>query len=192
MAGIDEEREAARLGEALNRARQGRFTVEQLAVRSGVSSGLISQIEKGRGNPSFTTLLKLGNALDLPISELLTDHSLPAKESHMVVRASERRQVLVDRVGLTYELMTPDFQRSYSFYRCIIPPDFDNRTSPFDHPGEEAIHLLSGEVEIFLAGRPHHLEPGDTVTFNAKLPHAWRNTTSQPSVLIGAATPPSS
>src|SRR5579863_1958954 len=57
----------AGLGELLKGARVGRFTIEQLAERSGVSAGRISQMERGLGNPSFATLSKVAAALEIPI-----------------------------------------------------------------------------------------------------------------------------
>ena len=56
------------VGKVVRDARRGRFSVEDLSARAGVSSGLISQVERGLGNPSVTTLLKLARALDLPLN----------------------------------------------------------------------------------------------------------------------------
>src|SRR5690348_2456589 len=63
--------EVERLGRLIRSARGERFSLEALAARSGVSAGLLSQIERGIGNPSFQTLLRVAHALDIPVAELL-------------------------------------------------------------------------------------------------------------------------
>ena len=55
----------ADLGQRLREARSGRFTVKELAAAAGVSAGLISEVERGQGNPSFRTLYRISQALDL-------------------------------------------------------------------------------------------------------------------------------
>jgi len=110
----------------------------------------------------------------------------------MVVRSNERRRVLLDRIGLTYELLTPDFQRSISFFLCEIPPGFDNKRYPYEHAGEETTHILRGPLELFLRDQPYLLYEGDTITYDAGTPHAWKNQGIEPALIIGASTPPSS
>ena len=92
------------LGKMLREARRDRFTVEELAQRAGISSGLISQIERGQGNPSFATLEKLVGALDLSLASVFYE---PTKEAEMVVRADERAKLVMPGEGLVYELLTP-------------------------------------------------------------------------------------
>lgn len=56
---------------AIRRARAGRYTLAELAQRAGLSVGLLSLIERGRGNPSLTTLARIAEALDLGLVELV-------------------------------------------------------------------------------------------------------------------------
>ena len=57
----------ASLGELIREARSDRFTIDELSRRAGVSSGRISEIERGLANPSFETLWKLATALETPV-----------------------------------------------------------------------------------------------------------------------------
>jgi transcriptional regulator with XRE-family HTH domain len=66
-----EARPSVALGAAVRRLRQGRFTLAQLAERSGVSVGLLSLIERGRGNPSINTLAGIAEALDVSLPDLV-------------------------------------------------------------------------------------------------------------------------
>ncbi len=62
---------AAALGSVVHTARSGRYTLAALAVRAGISTGLLSLIERGGGNPSFTTLVRLATALDMEPAALV-------------------------------------------------------------------------------------------------------------------------
>jgi transcriptional regulator with XRE-family HTH domain len=64
-------RPSAAIGAVIRGHRAGRYTIAELAQRSGVSSGLLSLIERGRGNPSLETLNRIAAALDLAVVELL-------------------------------------------------------------------------------------------------------------------------
>src|ERR1700748_2596001 len=73
--------EMSRLGRILRAARGDRYSLETLAERSGVSTGLLSQIERGIGNPSFQTLLRVAHALDIPVAALLAGDAGSKPES---------------------------------------------------------------------------------------------------------------
>lgn len=64
----------ARFGAALRqwRVRQ-QLTQEQLAERSGLSYKFIGEIERGKGNPTLTTIARLSGALGVKLSDLVTD-----------------------------------------------------------------------------------------------------------------------
>lgn len=64
-------RPSVALGAAVRRLRRGRFTLAQLAERSGVSVGLLSLIERGRGNPSINTLASIADALEVSLPDLV-------------------------------------------------------------------------------------------------------------------------
>lgn len=186
---INHNQRSGKLGEGIRKARQGRFTVEQLAVRSGVSSGLISQIEKGRGNPSFMTLLKLASALTIPVGELVDDANSESDE-RLIVRKNERAKLHLEHVGLTYELLTPDFQRSLAMIRCTIPGGFDNRERALKHESEESVHVISGQIVCHVGDQEFALSAGDTITYDSRIVHTWRNPTAEPAVVISVVTPP--
>jgi len=153
---------------------------------SGLSAGLISQVERGLGNPSFTTLLKLANALDLPWHALFTG---PTNDTPGFVPANARKKLVHPNEDLTFELLTPDFQGDLAVVRAHIPPHFDNSSRPFRHPGEECTHILSGTLEVLIGADTFVLQAGDSLTYDSGVPHCWRNPGSTPAELISAVTP---
>jgi transcriptional regulator with XRE-family HTH domain len=177
------------LGRVLRETRAAaRLSVEALAAAAGVSAGSISQLERGRGNPSFLTLRRLAAALGVPLGHFLQGPETDA----MVVRADKRKHLrLPTENGLVYELLTPDLTGSLEVLRSQIPPGFDNRGRPFQHVGEECVHLLSGTLQIGIGGRRFELAEGDAITYDSSVPHYWVNVASEVAVIIGAVTPPS-
>jgi transcriptional regulator with XRE-family HTH domain len=177
------------LGRVLHETRvAARLSVEALAAAAGVSAGSISQLERGRGNPSFLTLRRLAAALAVPLG-----HFLQGPETGpMVVRADQRKHLrLPTEHGLVYELLTPNLGGALEVLRSQIPPGFDNRERPFQHVGEECVHLLSGTLRVGIGGRRFELAEGDSVTYDSSVAHYWVNSSGAVAVIIGAVTPPS-
>jgi transcriptional regulator with XRE-family HTH domain len=176
------------LGDLIRAARTGRFTIDELARRSGVSSGRISQIERGLANPSFETLWKLATALQIQMGTFFQG---PAAEERMVVRKDEGKRLVLPHDDLVYELLTPDLQRSLEVFRFHVPPAFDNSRRPITHQGEECIHILEGSLEVTVGEQTFLLGEGDSITYEAVLPHFVRNPGKATAVAIAAVTPPS-
>jgi transcriptional regulator with XRE-family HTH domain len=181
----------AQVGAMVRKLRRERaLTVEALAAAAGLSAGLISQVERGIGNPSFTTLLKLASTLSVPLGTFLSD---PASQpGRNVVRKHERKRLEPPgEGGLVYELLTPDLQRDLQMLHTRMPPGFDGAGQPFRHAGEECQHVLAGQLEIFVGNERYELSEGDSITYDSNLPHWYRNPGAEWAEFIGAVTPPS-
>jgi transcriptional regulator with XRE-family HTH domain len=179
----------SRIGATIREQRVGRFTVEELAERAGVSAGLISQIERGIGNPSFATLLRLASSLDLPLATMFND---PSEGRHnMLVRRADRRRIEIPSQGVVMELIVPDTERKLGVVSMTIPAHFDGANSSDSHEGEECVIVQSGSLVATVGGQEFHLEAGDSLTYDASLPHWWHNRTDSAAVMLAVSTPPS-
>ncbi|MFE9292094.1 helix-turn-helix domain-containing protein [Streptomyces olivaceus] len=190
MAETDE-RGVDQLGRRLSalRARAG-YTISALAASAGVSQGLVSQIERGTGNPSYTTLIKLADALRVPVGTFF-EGSEDAWEPSTVVRAASRRRLSLSDEGLVYELLTPSLRGHLGMMRAEIPPGYNNASAPHQHEGEEVMLLLAGTLHITVGNKVSVLKAGDTITYDASVPHHFHNKGDSRAVIVGAMTPPS-
>jgi transcriptional regulator with XRE-family HTH domain len=181
--------DARALGRLVRSIRVSRgMSIEALAKVAEVSAGGISQIERGVGNPAFTTLVKMAYGMGVPVGSFLrTDQ----EEVGLVVRKDRRKRLVPSEEGLVYELLTPDLQRRLEMIRAQIAAGFDNSDRPFVHEGEECVHLLDGELLIYIDGDEYHLTEGDSITYDPMVPHWYRNPFPRPGILISAITPPS-
>jgi transcriptional regulator with XRE-family HTH domain len=177
------------IGLRIKAVRAGRMSVKQLSGASGVSVGLISEIERGKGNPSFKTLHSLARALDLQLGDLID--SRPDVAVAGLVRRDARKRLGVGPHGPIWELLSPNLQGKLEVLETTLPDGFSNENSPFQHVGEECVVIQHGAVEINVGGVSHVLDAGDAITYDANIPHWYRNTSGEDAVVLGAVTPPS-
>ncbi|MDH2444500.1 helix-turn-helix domain-containing protein [Amnibacterium sp. CER49] len=173
----------------VQRQRQG-LSVQALGQRAGVSSGLISELERGHGNPSFTSLSRIAAALNLPLPKLLSG----VVEDSMVVRASERPLLPTSadepaERQARRELLTPPSETVLQLIRSTLPPGFSNEGRPYRHLGTETVTVESGGLLVVHGERRVELAPGDTITYGCSTPHWWANPTGAETVVLGAVTP---
>ena len=179
------------IGARVRRERRRRqLTVDGLARASGVSFGGISELERGRGNPSLLTLQRIGRALDLTLNQLLAD---PAGDE-MVVRADGRAllppyDVTEGQQAVKRELLTPRGQTTLQVIRSTIPPQFSNESSPFRHMGTESILIEQGSLLVVHGRRKVTLATGDSMTYGCSVAHFWTNPSRSTTIVLGAITP---
>jgi transcriptional regulator with XRE-family HTH domain len=179
------------LGARVRSIRKDRqLTTEKLAELAGVSAGLISQIERGHGNPSFATLVQLAHGLQLPVGQLLQ----PDETERVVVRKDQRRRL--DSHGLpgdggVYELLTPDLNGSLEANWVVTPPGYDTSATPYRHNGEEFGIVLSGTKDVYLDGVQHRLHAGDSIRYSSTIPHWYVNPSdTEECTAVWVCTPP--
>ncbi len=181
----------AAIGETVRSIRRERaLTLEQLAEAAGLSVGVVSQLERGKGNPSFATLVQLAHGLDVPVGRLLLHID---DDESPIVRKAERRRV--DGHGLatakaTYELLTPDLSGALEATWVMSEPGHDTSETPFTHNGEEFGIVISGSLDVFVDGVRHHLEAGDSIRYSSTIPHWYVNSGDEPANCVWVSTPP--
>jgi transcriptional regulator with XRE-family HTH domain len=157
------------LREAMN------LSLRDLAERSGVSAPMLSQVERGDTSPTLAVAQKIAAGLDLTLSQLLR---LDEDRHVVVVRAGEGRTR--KRRGHRVEELSPPLpgQRADVSIHTLAPRAATGGPGdpPLHEPGSrETAVVLEGGVELFIDGRRHELAEGDSVTFDADLPHHFEN-----------------
>jgi transcriptional regulator with XRE-family HTH domain len=178
------------------------FGLRELARKAGVSAAMLSSIETGKTNPSVATLRRIASALDVPVATFFATPP-PAVEAAkgngwrpvsrragIVVKAEERKHLLLPRSGLRYELLSPDLRGAIEFIWTELEPGHPE-TELMSHDGQEVLLVLEGELDVWIEHRRHSLRAGDTITFDSGVPHRVMNPTSTLSVHVAAITPPS-
>jgi transcriptional regulator with XRE-family HTH domain len=160
------------------------LSLRDLSDRSGVSAPMLSQVERGDTSPTLAVAQKIAAGLDLTLSQLLR---LDEDRHVVIVRTSDRR--IRRRRGHRVEELTPGLpgQRSDVSEHTLAPGAATGATDdpPMHEPGSrETAVVLDGKVELFIDGQRHELAEGDSVTFDADLPHHFENNSSSEARLI--------
>jgi transcriptional regulator with XRE-family HTH domain len=166
------------------------LSLRELALRSGVSSAMLSQVERGETSPTLQVATRIAQGLELRLSQLLR---LDESGSVTVVRAGERRAGGSPRDGHRFEILTPPLpgQRAELSLHTLAPGSATGGPSdpPLHEPGSrETTFVQSGGVVLVCDGRRHELAAGDCVTFDADLPHHFENPGVEPAELCAVLT----
>lgn len=153
------------------------LSLRDLAERSGVSAPMLSQVERGETSPTLVVATKIAAGLNLTLSQLLR-----LDETHhvVVVRKNERRAGEGRGDGHNYELLTPPLpgQRvELSEHRLRSGAGTGGEgDAPIHEPGSrETVVVREGRLDLLIDGNRHKLNDGDSVTFDADLPHHFEN-----------------
>lgn len=166
------------------------LTLADLSEITGLSQAIVSQIERGLANPSFTTLAQLAHGLDIPVGKFFIGQE--ASKSP-VVRKSERRSlegVTRESVGdAVHQLLTPGLNGGIEAQWILTPPGHDTSSTPFSHSGEEFCYIVSGRKDVYLDGVCHSLSEGDAITYSSEIPHWYKNSYEEVCVAIWVNAP---
>lgn len=157
------------------RREQG-LTLEEVASRSGLTRSWLSKVENFRVTPSLTALGQIAQILGVPISELVA--GLDEKPELVVVRHTERKVVDRDQSAVNttrYEsLAHKRSDRKMDPFLLTIPAGVA-REQALGHEGEEFLIVQSGRVDFEYDSELYHLEAGDSLYFDASVPHRLIN-----------------
>ena len=159
-------------------------SLRDLSERSGVSPTMLSQVERGATSPTLAVASKIAAGLDLSLSQLLRLDEAP----HVVIgRAGEHRRH--ERGGHRIDELTPPLPglRADVSTHELDPGAITGRPgdAPMHEPGSrETAVLLEGRVVLVFGSDSYMLGPGDSVTFDADLPHHFENQSDEPTRFV--------
>ena len=180
---------ATHVGSRVRALREGMdLSLRDLAVRSGVSAPMLSQVERGETSPTLTVANRIAAGLDLRLSQLLR---LDEGGTVTVVHPADRRTGGAD--GHRWETLTPPLpgQRAEVTTHTLQP---GARTGgpgdpPMHEPGARETSLVQhGRLTFVCDGARHELAEGDCVTFDADLPHHFENPGEEEAVLLAVVS----
>ena len=169
------------IGEALRvRRHELGWSLRDLADRLGCSPSLISQIERGRANPSVSTLYSIVQALDVSLDELLfNERRATATEpppGGPIQRGSERHRIRLAS-GVLWERLTTVSEPGVEFLHVTY--EVGGASSPADafqrHAGHEWGYVVSGSLQVTIGFRQYLLEAGDAISLDSTTPHRLAN-----------------
>jgi transcriptional regulator with XRE-family HTH domain len=170
---FDREAPSVYVGQLLKQLRQERgISIRELSRRSGISANALSMIERGLTSPSVSTLYRLTDALNVPITALFRkDHS----QEPIVFRSVSERTHVPFPLGLWEGLGGEDFIGRMQPFMLTLESGAESGKEKIVHTGHEFVMCLRGRLEYEVEGSFFNLEAGDSLLFAARLAHRWRN-----------------
>ena len=154
------------------------LSIRALAEQSGLNVNTLSLIENGKTSPSVSTLQQAAAALKVPINAFFETETPP----QMIVyqKAGDRKAATFTH-GTLADLGAGFARPGLEPFVVTLEPQADSGDTPIVHTGLEFVFCLEGCIGYEVDGQAFTLDPGDSLLFEAHLPHRWRNAGDAPS-----------
>ncbi|MCI8665972.1 MAG: cupin domain-containing protein [Dorea sp.] len=161
------------------------LTQQELADRTELTKGFISQLERGQVSPSIVTLLDLIECLGTTASEFFKE-----TEEERVVFSEEGFFEKVDEAGNSIQWIVPAAQKYRMEPLLVALQPHQTLEEDKPHDGEEFGYLISGRIKLHLGDTVYVVKAGESFYYPAKRKHRIENPESEPARFIWVSTPP--
>lgn len=170
-----------------HRAHRG-WSLEHLAARSGVSKGMLVQVEQARSNPSIATLCRISDALGIGLARIVEVADAPLVR---VARADEVALLWTGERGSTGTLLVgADPPTEMELWDWRLEPGDAYDGEGHSTGSRELLTVLEGVLTLTVDGREEQVRTGDAALFSADRVHRYANTGTEPARFVLAVTQP--
>lgn len=172
------------VGDNLKRERRKQhLTLDALALASGVSKAMLSQIEANKVNPTIGTLWKVVKALNIDFEAVLSGEHGQNKKFD-ITRAENITSLKTGQSSAVFRVLSPLNMADFLELHLVTLPLGCVHASQAHTPGtEEYLTILSGKVEVRAGENKAQLNAGDVIAFQADVEHILANRGEVPAEL---------
>ncbi len=168
------------------------WTILDLSKKAGVTSSMISQIERNICSPSLSLLRKIAEAFEIPVWVLLYDDEM---NEPSLIRKKDRKTIAIgDNGQLIQAYLTPrrnQFNGKDHQLEIIYDEWAPGLEGGFmQHKGEEAVFILHGQLEAVIGDNTYLLNEGDCIFYLPEVPHNLKNVGTETVQFLTIITPP--
>ena len=162
------------------------LTQEELASRTDLSKGFISQLENDATSPSIATLTQILDVLGISLADFFRE----AKSEQVVFGRAARVLAPESNEKVRFELLVPKaINRSIDPALVTLAPGA-RTTADKMHEGEEFGYVITGEITLVLDGKAHRVKAGESFNFIPNAPHWIENRTEREAKVVWVTNPP--
>ena len=148
------------------------LTVSELASVADISTGMLSKIENGQTSPSLGTLQALSVALHVPVTAFFRRFEEERNATYVKAGQGLKIERRGTRAGHQYHLLGHTMRKNLAVEPYLIELLAHSDVFPlFQHDGVEFLYMLEGEVGYRHGSETYVLKPGDSLFFDADVPH---------------------
>jgi len=180
------------IGFAIRKLRKERgLSLRDLSRLSGLSTGFLSLVERGRSSPALTSLQAIGKALETNVATFFKPEVAVQDSGSIphVARASDDGQIAIAASHRTYKLLSRRAQSLTLEPLLVTIMPGGEMEEAYSHGGEEFCYLLAGRLRYVVNGKEYRLEPGDSIHFQSSVPHGIHNDGDSPVTAVWVVTP---
>ncbi|MDP5291429.1 cupin domain-containing protein [Oceanimonas sp. CHS3-5] len=167
---------------------QAKLSQRELAKRSGVTNGFISQVEKNQVSPSIGSLKKLLDGFPMTLAEFFAEEENCEATKPVVYRAEDQPERGTG--DISYRLIGSRFpDRNITLLRETMPAGADTGPDMLNHPGQECGVVIEGQLLLIVGERRFELGPGDGYYFDSTEPHRFVNIGDDELHIVSASQP---
>lgn len=182
--GIAEKLRALRLRKKMGLVELGRHT--------GLSPAMLSKVERGKLFPTLPTLVRIAMVFSVGLEYFFSDD----RKRHVlgIVRRAERKRFpeRPDNKDNSFFFESLDFaavERKLNAYSAEFCAVARGKARPHHHPGVEFLTVVRGTLEMQIGTQEHTLESGDSIYFDASVPHTYRRVSTKPCSALVVTVP---
>lgn len=159
------------LGERVSQLRQLQsMTLEQLATASGVSRSMLSQIERGKANPTLAVTQRIAQTFGISIGELVDDPNAGAAID--VVRGDDPGTLFRADSECELRTLSPlQLEKNIEFYAITLQPGASLASAAHFEGTREMLTVARGSARVRAGITDIGLREGDTAHYRADIPH---------------------
>ena len=165
------------------------WTLEETSAACGVSRSMLSEIERGRANPTLAVAWRIAQAFGLSLGQLVESPAAASSPRIDVIRADDRNYHFRNDRHCRIRTLSPlHLEKSVEYYEITLQPKASLKSSPHFKGARELLTVQSGSVKVSSADDIVELKTGDSAHYPADVPHAIHNTAPNESTLFLVVT----
>jgi transcriptional regulator with XRE-family HTH domain len=155
------------------------LSLDEVAKLTGVSKAMLGQIERGKSNPTVSTLWKIATGLKVSFSLFIDENQDDLK----VIDQNNISPIIENNNRMKlYPIFPFDSNRGFEIFTIELEPDCNHISTPHNDGVEEYIIVTEGQIEMNINGEKFILQKGNSIRFMANKPHSYKNINNNKSV----------
>lgn len=165
------------LGENIKDLRKrNKMTLKVLADKTGFSISFLSQLERGKSSATLESLKKISLVFGVNPGYFFSE----VDEEGSIISSGILETEQMKKHNIYYKNLSGLMKNPTFVPLLIMLEPYQNEGNLFQHPGQEFLYVLEGQLTILIEEEIHVLSPSNSIMFDSGKKHYWYNYTDQP------------
>lgn len=179
------------IGDVIHRFRkEKKMTLAELTDKSGVALATLSRMENNRMTGTLESHINICKALDITLADLYKDLPGSRKTVEVLPKKAHTDVFVHDKRSSSEMLASKVLDKKMMPILIKIQAGGTTQTEETKSGVEKFLYILHGKLEAAVGAEKYHLTKGDTLYFEASLPHSLKNTGQDEAHIIAVISPP--